>query len=216
MIVTKQVCGLDMMNFQVSGTLRFFATMLTGCIVALNRQAALLAPVPAIVRMATCSATVCRIVLSLNMLGATPNRAIDVLRAGEARGRDGECYSAAGAGGYRAIAFPLKDACALNRTKDVLSLFLGAFHAERFSALLAGHFGHGILRPFGGGVLDGAVDIICPESVYTPSFYFDGCVTESANCIKQVVSTLNIALADVTSNVLVVRMFDYPTTSAIA
>ncbi len=34
--------------------------------------------------------------------------------------------------------------------------------------------------------------------------------------IEQVVSTLNITLADVPSNVLVVRMFDYPTTSAIA
>ncbi len=218
MIFTKQVCGLDMMNFQVSGALRFFAAVLAGCIVALNSQAALPAPVPAIVRMAARSATIRWVVCANDMLCSAIYRAIEVLVFALLGWRYAKGFTACFAvdhNGGKAIA-KLEFRRTTQSTENMFSLFVGAFHAERFSALLAGHFADGILGPFGAGMLDGAVDVICPESVYAPPLHFDRCVTESANRIEQVVSTLNITLADVPSNVLEVRMFDYPTTSAIA
>lgn len=207
-----------MVDFQVAGTLRHLAAMLTGGLVALNRQSSLPAPVAAIIGMAACPATICRIVLAANMLGAALKRAVEVLVLLLFGRRHAEFLAAVHAVDHGSDKSPLvlKSRRATKTTEDMFALFSALLRLEMLAAVFAHKILDRSLRSHKTGMLAGAVNIISPEAIYAPTFDFDCFVTIGAGSINHVIATLDILLARMTFDVFMGGSLDDPTASALA
>jgi hypothetical protein len=206
------------MDFQVTGTLRHFAAILTGGTIALDCQTSLLAPVAAIVGMATRAATVCWIICADYVLSAAVEGTVKVFVFLELGRIDGKAVAAMGAA-YIDSPAPFTD-LELGRTiqaaKNMPAFFSGCLYLELLAAVFAGKKFDGVLGALGFGMLPAAINIISTKAIYAPAFHLDRLLAVGTGSIKQVAATLNILFSGVPFGVPVGRAFDDSAASAIA
>lgn len=216
MVVIKQIRWPNVMHFQVSCALRRLVAVLTGSIVALDCQAALSAPVAAVIGMATCATAKCGIVLAADMLRSTIKGTVKVLVFLGFRRRNAELLLAGFARYQYGGTCVLEFRGATQAAKDVFALLSGCLHVEVLPAMFAYQFFGSMVSSHGTGMLPTAKNIIFAKALNSPTFDPDRLLAVSARRIQFVARTLHVMFSGMAFCVPMGRMLDYPAATAIA